>query len=67
MDISKLIGFLINRNPAVANNPVLQNYLSVIQNGNQEQGSTIAQNLCEAHGCTKEQAIEMAKQYFHIG
>lgn len=34
---------LINRNPQVANNPMAQELIGVIQNGSEQQGETIAE------------------------
>ena len=58
---------LISRNPRVANNPRAQQLISVIQNGDQEQGEKIAENLCETYGVIKEQALSDAKKFFGIG
>lgn len=66
---NKMIQFamnLINRNPKVAKNPVAQQLIGVIQNGSEEQGQAIAENLCNSYGVTKEQALEDAKKFFGI-
>lgn len=57
---------LINRNPRVANNPMAQQLIGVIQNGSNQQGETIAENLCRSYGVTKEKALEDAKNFFGI-
>lgn len=57
---------LINRNPQVANNPMAQELIGVIQNGSEQQGETIAENLCKSYGVTKEQALADAKKFFGI-
>lgn len=57
---------LINRNPKVAKNPVAQQLIGVIQNGSEEQGQAIAENICNSYGVTKEQALEDAKKFFGI-
>lgn len=57
---------LIKRNPKVAKNPVAQQLIGVIQNGSEEQGQAIAENLCNSYGVTKEQALEDAKKFFGI-
>ncbi len=57
---------LINRNPKVAKNPVAQQLIGVIQNGSEEQGQAIAENLCNSYGVTKEQALADAKKFFGI-
>lgn len=66
---NKMIQFamnLINRNPQVAKNPVAQQLIGVIQNGSEEQGQAIAENLCNSYGVTKEQALSDAKKFFGI-
>ena len=66
---NKLMQFamnLINRNPKVAKNPVAQQLIGVIQNGSEEQGQAIAENICNSYGVTKEQALEDAKKFFGI-
>ncbi len=66
---NKMIQFamnLINRNPQVANNPMAQELIGVIQNGSEQQGETIAENLCKSYGVTKEQALADAKKFFGI-
>lgn len=57
---------LIQRNPNVANNPAAQNYISVIRSGDNNTGSTIANNLCETYGVSKEEAVAKAKEFFGI-
>lgn len=57
---------MIQRNPQIARNPRAQQLISVIQNGDSEQGEQIAMNLCETYGTTKEQAISDAKNFFKI-
>ena len=66
---NKMIQFamnLINRNPQVANNPMAQELIGVIQNGSEQQGETMAENLCKSYGVTKEQALADAKKFFGI-
>ncbi len=57
---------MISRNPKVANNPRAQQLISVIQNGDSDQGEKIAENLCQTYGVTKEQALDDAKKFFGI-
>lgn len=66
VNISTLISLLLKKNPNVANIQKNKDMLSVIQNGDQKTGEQIAENLCRTYGVTKEEAIEMAKAFFHI-
>lgn len=57
---------MISRNPNVANNPTAQQYIQVIQNGDNEQGAMIAQNICNSYGVTPQEALNMAKKKFGL-
>lgn len=43
--------------------PVQQNYLRVLQSGNQNDMDALATDICNSMGCTKEQAVSQALQY----
>ena len=55
---------LIRNNPQVRNNPQAQEWLEVIQSGDNVRGEEIANNLLQSMGMTKEQAMEQASQRF---
>ena len=57
---------MINKNPAIQNNPQAQEYINIIQNNDSTRGEQIATNLCNTYGVTKEQAIAQAKKYFGL-
>ena len=57
---------MISRNPRVANNPQFKQMIDVIQNGNDEQGQQIAENICKTYGVSKENALTDAKRFFGI-
>lgn len=57
---------MISRNPRVANNPQFKQMIDVIQNGNDEQGQQIAENICRTYGVSKEDALTDAKRFFGI-
>lgn len=57
---------MINKNPAIQNNPQARELISVIQSGDSARGEQIAQNLCNTYGVSKETAIAQAKQYFGL-
>lgn len=57
---------MLSKNPNVANNPIAQNYLSVLQSGDAKRGEEIANNILRTYGMTKEQALSQVKSYFHL-
>ena len=66
---NKMIQFamnLINRNPQIANNPMAQELIGIIQNGSEQRGKMIAENLCKSYGVTKEEALEDARKFFGV-
>ena len=57
---------MINKNPAIKNNPNAKELIDIIQNNDSVRGEQIAMNLCNTYGVTKEQAIDQAKRYFGL-
>lgn len=55
---------MIRNNPQFRNNPQAQEWLQVIQSGDQARGEEIANNLLQSMGMTKEQAMQQASQRF---
>ena len=56
----------IQQNPNIANNPQAQNYIQIIQSGDQKKGEEIAQNLLKSYGMTKERGMAQVKRFFHF-
>lgn len=56
--IAGMLGQLLRQNP------LAQNMISVIQNGDDAKGEQIARNLCESYGVTPEEAYARAMQFF---
>ena len=57
---------MIANNPRVKDNPLAQQYLQVIMNGQSEEGARIAENLCKTYGISKEDAVSRAKVFFNL-
>ncbi len=57
---------LLASNPNIANNPINQELINVIQNNDSKRGEEIANNLCQTYGITKEEAIRRARMFFNI-
>lgn len=65
-DIRNFAIQLLMNNPRIANNPQAQNYISVIQSGDNAKGAEIANNICQSYGMTPEQGLQQAKQFFRL-
>ena len=57
---------IIQKNPALANNPNAREMIEVIRNGDAAKGQWIAQNICDTYGVKPEDAISQARSFFHI-
>lgn len=55
---------MLRNNPQVSNNPQAQEWLQVIQSGDQARGEEIANNILNSMGMTKEQAMQEASKRF---
>ena len=55
---------MIRNNPKVANNPQAQEWIQVIQSGDQARGEQIANNLLNSMGLTKEEAMQEVSKRF---
>lgn len=66
MNIRQMASNVIRRNPQIANNPKAQKYLSVIENGSDQQGQELAINILNSHGLTKEQAMNDISKAWNI-
>ena len=55
---------MIKRNPQISNNPTAQQYLQIIQNGDNTRGEQIADNILKSYGMNREQGINQALGFF---
>ena len=56
----------MRNNPNITNNPIAQNYISVLQSGDAQKGQQIAENILKSYGMTKEQGLNQVHSFFHI-
>lgn len=66
MDMMQFAMRMINENPNVKNNPRMKEMVDVIISGDQKRGEELAMNLCKTYGCSREDAIDLAKKRFGI-
>lgn len=55
---------MLRRNPSISQNPRNQDFLQVIQSGDDARGQQIAENLCKTYGVTPQEAVNMATDFF---
>ncbi len=66
----QLLNMLLQRNPQVSQNPRNQEFLKVLQSGDQTQIENLANTICNNYGVTKEQVMQqvpMFQQQFGMG
>lgn len=57
---------MMQKNPAIANDPEKQRMLDVLQNGSPQEQEQLARELCQARGITPEQAMQQAQGFFNF-
>ena len=63
--IQQVIG-MIEKSPAFASNQNARQMLECIKNNDAETGQKIASNLCKSYGVSPQDAVNQARQFFHI-
>lgn len=58
---------MVKGNPNIANNPMAQEYLSIIESGDSARGEEIARNLCRSNGVSPDQATQSSIDFFMKG
>lgn len=48
------------------NNPMANNLIQIIQNGDQKSGEQMARNICQSMGVSIEDATQMARKFFSL-
>lgn len=57
---------MVENSPQFANNPNAREMLRCIKEGDAKKGEQIARNLCETYGIQPEQAVQNARNFFHL-
>lgn len=69
MNDNMLMNFALQqmqRNPNIANTPMGQQFMRVLQSGDQNAGIQMANNILNSAGVSREQGIQQARNMFHI-
>lgn len=51
----------LGNNPQISNSPMGQNFLNIVNNGDQKAGEALAMNILSSMGMTKEEGINRAR------
>lgn len=57
---------MMMQNPNVRNSPIGREFMDILQSGDQARGEQLASNLCQSYGTSKEDALNQARNFFHI-
>lgn len=57
---------MMQSNPNAMNSPMGQQFMQILQSGDQNAGQQLANNICSTYGISKEQAVQQSRNYFHI-
>ena len=65
-NVQQLATSLIAKNPRIANNPQAQEYLRLIQSGDNSRMKEVVTNVAQTYGMTQEQMAEDALRFFGL-
>lgn len=54
------------KNSNAQNTPMGREFMDILQSGDEQRGIQLANNLCQTYGESKENAINKARNFFHI-
>lgn len=52
----------LNANPNFRNKPMAQEFMRILQSGNEAEGIEMANNIMQSYGLSKDQAVQQAGQ-----
>ena len=58
--------YILSQNPRIQSTPQSQQLMQMLQNHDIQGIKQIATNICQVYGTTTQDALNQAKQYFHI-
>lgn len=64
--ISFFMSNQIRRRPEIANSGMGQNFLNVLQTGDENAGIALANNILQSYGISREEGLGIAMQMFHL-
>lgn len=65
-DLKQVAIEALKRNPNVANTPQGQQFLQILQSGDDAKGQQMAKNICQSYNMSEEDAISKVRQFFNL-
>lgn len=64
LDPMAMLDRVIQRNPAVAQNPQAKAYIDLLRSGDAAKGEEVANNLLKTYGIDRDEALAQARRFF---
>lgn len=56
----------VKRNPQIANSDMGQNFLNILQSGDENAGINLANNILQSYNISREEGLGVAMKMFHF-
>lgn len=66
MDLKQVALMALQKRPDIANTPQGQQFMQILQSGDEAKGQQMAKNICQSYGMSEEDAISKVRQFFNI-
>lgn len=66
MDLKQIAIQALKHRPDIANTPQGQEFLKILESGDDARGQQMAQNYCQSYGMSEQDAIQKVRQFFNI-
>lgn len=66
MDFKQVAIQALKRRPDIANSPQGQEFLNILESGDDARGLKMAQNYCQSYGVSEQEAVQKVRQFFNI-
>lgn len=66
MDLKQVALMALQTRPDIANTPQGQQFMQILQSGDDAKGQQMAKNICQSYGMSEEDAISKVRQFFNI-
>lgn len=57
---------MLQSNKQMAQTPLGQEFMNILQNRDYKRGVELANNLCQTYNTPKDQALQQARNFFHM-
>lgn len=64
MNVRQIVLGIVQQNPQIANSPQGQQFMQILQSGDDAAGEQMAMNICNSYGVNPQQALMGAINFF---